>query len=258
MRLGSGWQVYPQIMELAGRRAVVTGASSGIGRAVTRAYVGAGAIVWGVGRSRRQLEETARGLDSASFHPIVADLTRPADRAAVASAVGTGSLDVAVHAAGLLGPPGVPLEEYPTGAWYEVFETNVSAVHFLHAELAPALHRSPLPTVIGVSSSVGRRGRAGWGMYGVSKFALEGWLQTLADEWADTGRVYSVNPGATATPMRAMAMPDEDPASLPSPDDIVPVFLHLARSDCHEPTGSQFEARDWIRGAVPGPARPDR
>ena len=85
-------------------------------------------------------------------------------------------------------------------------------------------------------------------MYAISKFALEGWLEVLADEWE--GRVYSVNPGGTATPMRAAAMPGEDPATIPSPADIAPIFLRLAHPAAPEASGTRFEARDWI-GADP-------
>ena len=235
-------------MELSGRSILVTGGSSGIGRAVAVAYANEGATVWVVARRRGPLEQTLAMGPPGMIRPVVADLTDLAGRATVANTLAsqTGALDVAVHAAGLLGPPGVPLETYPANAWYEVFEANVSAVHFLHQELAGLLHRSKRPTVIGVSSTVGKKGRAGWGMYAVSKFALEGWLETLADEWAHTGRVYAVNPGGTRTPMRAEAMPGEDPDSLPAPADIVPIFLRLAHAECAEPSGSRFEAREWI------------
>lgn len=234
---------------LGGRRILVTGGSSGIGRALVQAYAAHGAEVWAVGRRADGLAETAAGCPTDRVHVVTADLTTDEGRSRVAAAIraGGGVLDVAVHAAGLLGPPGTPLAEYPADAWYGVFEANVSAMHFLHQRLVPCYAGSASPTVIGVSSSVGRRGRAGWGMYAVSKFAAEGWLETLADEWCPTGRVYSVNPGGTATPMRAAAMPQEDPSTIPTPEDIAPIFLRLAWADCPEPSGTKFEARDWMR-----------
>ncbi|NIU21015.1 MAG: SDR family NAD(P)-dependent oxidoreductase, partial [Actinobacteria bacterium] len=180
---------------------------------------------------------------------VAADITTDAGRRSVADAAAHrhAALDVVVHAAGALGP--VRTEEsrlvnYPADEWYRVFEVNVSAVHFLHQLLAPLLDGSDAPTVIGVSSSVGREGRAEWGMYAVSKFALEGWLEILDDEW--DGRVYSVNPGGTATPMRAAAMPEEDPSTLPTAADIAPLFLHLALETPAVPSGSKLLARDWI------------
>lgn len=235
---------------LDGRRIVVTGGSSGIGRQLVRSYAETGARVWAVARRAAALTETVAGLPDGRAHTVAADLTSDAGRRAVATAVdhAGGRLDVVVHAAGALGPVGVDLADYPAEAWRRVFEANVSAVHFLHQRLVRFLDAGVRPAVIGVSSTVGRRGRGGWGMYSISKRALEGWLEVLADEWA--GRVYSVNPGATRTPMRAAAVPDEDPASIPGPVDVVPVFLRLAHPDAPEASGEKLDARDWI-GADP-------
>jgi len=226
----------------------VTGASSGIGRELTRSYAEQGARVWAVARREDALEATATGTPPGSVQTVAADLISDAGRRAVATSVerSGGVLDVVVHAAGMLGPtgPDATLDRYPADAWYQVFEANVSAVHFLHQQLVGFLGRGDRPSIIGVSSSVGRVGRGTWGMYAISKFALEGWMEVLKDEWP--GRVYSVNPGGTATPMRAAAMPDEDPSTIPSPADIAPVFLRLAHPLAPEPTGTKFDARDWI------------
>lgn len=235
-------------MPLSGRQILVTGASSGIGAGLSRAYAAAGGRVFATARSESRLEALAQSHPKITTIP--ADLSGPAGRRAVATAIehASGSLDVAVHCAGLLGPPGVPLLEYPDDEWDRVFHVNVTVVHRLHRELAPLLAHSPSPVVIGVSSTVGREGREGWGMYAVSKHALEGWLAVLATEF--DGRVYSVNPGGTRTPMRRTAVPDEDPQTLPTPTDIAPIFLRLAHAAAPEPTGTLFEARDWI-GADP-------
>jgi NAD(P)-dependent dehydrogenase (short-subunit alcohol dehydrogenase family) len=248
---------------LTDRRILVTGASSGIGRALSIAYAAAGARVWAVARSEQGLADTADTAPPGRVIPIAADLLTDAGRRTVATAVDHAdrSLDVVVHAAGLLGPVGVPLVEYPEADWRAVFETNVTAVHLLHQRMAGLLDRGRSPVVIGLASTVGRVGRAGWGMYSVSKHALEGWLAILAAEW-DAGRVYSVNPGGTRTPMRAAALPDEDPTTIPTPADIAPLFLRLAHPDAPEPTGSVFDARDWIgrdpwKGIAPSVAGSD-
>jgi len=231
---------------LTDRRILVTGASSGIGRGLTLAYARAGARVWAVARSEPGLETVAEEAGG-RVAPVPADLTTPAGRRAVVAAIDHdgGRLDVVVHAAGLLGPVGVGLSDYPEEAWRSVFELNVTAVHLLHQQVAPRFAGATAPTVIGLASTVGRRPRALWGMYAVSKHALEGWLGTLAEEWVE-GRVYSVNPGGTRTPMRAEARPDEDPATVPSPDEVAPLFLRLAHPGAPEPSGAVLEARDWI------------
>ncbi len=235
---------------LGGRRILVTGGTSGIGRALVRAYAAHGASVLAVGRNEAALAEAAAGEYAGRVAAIAADLVTEPGRRAVATTVEHtgGILDVVVHAAGMLGPVGEEgrLERYPADAWYQVFEANLSAIHFLHQRLAGALDRGHHPVVIGVSSTVGRTGRAGWGMYAISKRALEGWLELLTDEWGTRGRVYSVNPGATRTPMRAAAVPDEDPATLPSPEDITPLFLRLAHPDAPEPSGALLDARNWL------------
>jgi NAD(P)-dependent dehydrogenase (short-subunit alcohol dehydrogenase family) len=225
---------------------LVTGGSSGIGRELTRRYAAAGARVWAIGRRGEALDEAVADLPAGRATPIAADLTTDAGRRRVATAVdhAGGILDVVVHAAGELGPVGLSLDHYPEDHWHRVFDVNVTAVHFLHQRLAQSLAAGDRPVVIGVSSTVGRAGRGGWGMYSISKRALEGWLEVLDDEW--DGRVYSVNPGGTATPMRAAAVPDEDPATIPSPADIAPLFLRLAHPEAPEPSGAKLEARDWI------------
>jgi NAD(P)-dependent dehydrogenase (short-subunit alcohol dehydrogenase family) len=233
---------------LDGRRIVVTGGSSGIGRELVRGYVAHGARVWAVARRAEQLEETLAGLPAGRARSVPADITSDAGRRAVATAIdhAGGALDVVVHAAGALGPVGVgaTLDRYPADAWCRVFEANVSAVHFLHQRLVRFLDAGDRPAIIGVSSSVGRKGRGTWGMYSISKRALEGWLEVLADEWP--GRVYSVNPGGTRTPMRAEAVPDEDPSTIPTPADILPIFLRLAHPRSGHASGEKLDARDWI------------
>jgi NAD(P)-dependent dehydrogenase (short-subunit alcohol dehydrogenase family) len=233
-------------MPLSGRTILVTGASSGIGRGLCTAYVENGARIFATGRNEEEVACSIADLPGGSAIAVAADLTTEAGRRRISTAIGHGggALDVVVHAAGLLGPPGVSLADYPEDEWRSVFEVNVTSVHLLHQMLTPYLEAAAAPVVIGLSSTVGREGRAGWGMYAVSKHALEGWLATLVHEFK--GKVFSVNPGGTRTPMRAVAVPDEDPASLPSPADIAPIFLRLAHPGAPEPTGTRFDARDWI------------
>ena len=227
---------------LTNRSILVTGGSSGIGRELVRQFARHGARVLATARREADLLETIAPLDRDRAFAVPADLGSRTGREMVATeALRIAPIDVVVHAAGVLGPK-TTLEHYPEEDWHEVFHINVTAVHLLHQRLVPAL--APAATIVGVSSSVGRKGRGGWGMYAISKAALEGWLEVLTDEWP--GAVFSVNPGGTATPMRAEAMPEEDPAAIPGPADIAPIFLRLARADHGEESGAKFNARDFI------------
>jgi NAD(P)-dependent dehydrogenase (short-subunit alcohol dehydrogenase family) len=94
---------------------------------------------------------------------------------------------------------------------------------------------------------VGRVGKARWGAYAVSKFGVEGFTQVLAAEVKEMNvRVNAVNPGGTRTEMRASAYPDEDPLTLPTPEEIMGVFIYLASSESAGVTGKSFDARDWL------------
>jgi NAD(P)-dependent dehydrogenase (short-subunit alcohol dehydrogenase family) len=155
-------------------------------------------------------------------------------------------LDVLVHSAGILGPPGIPLAEYPAESWKDVLHLNLTAPFLVTQALLPALRKGDHPSVIFVSSGLGYKGRAGWGAYSVSKFGVESLNQVWADELEAEGiRVNAVNPGGTRTQMRAVAYPQEDPMTLPTPEDIASAFVWLARADTTV-TGQSLEARDWV------------
>lgn len=220
---------------LAGRVILVTGAGDGIGRGVSKALAAHGATVVLLGRTVNKLErvydeiETAGGPTPAIF-PL--DLLRavPDDAAQLHDSLRDefGRLDGLLHNAGVLGSI-TPIEHYPPTAWLEVLQINVNAPYLITAALLPLLRESDDARVVFTSSSVGRKGRAYWGAYAVSKFASEGLMQVLAEETESEGRikVMSVNPGATRTAMRAAAYPAEDPSGLRTPEEIAPAYLYL-------------------------------
>ena len=97
-------------------------------------------------------------------------------------------------------------------------------------------------SVVFTGSSVSVRGRAYWGAYAASKFGVEGLMQVLADETSTTNiRVNSVNPGKVRTPMRALAYPGEDPATVPAPEEVLAPYLYLLGPESRGVTGRRFD-----------------
>ena len=243
----------PQADLLAGRVVLVTGAGGGIGRAAALAYAEHGAHVVLLGRTEAKLEAVFDLIEAGTeTRPVVvpADLEHASEDAATilyhAIRREYGRLDGILHNAGLLGPR-TPIVEYPVPDWLEVMHVNVNAAFIITRALMPLLLESEDASVVFTSSGVGRRGRAEWGAYAVSKFAVEGLAQVLADETAETGRirVNSLNPGATRTGMRAAAYPDEDPETLPSPEEHMGLYLYLMGQDSRGVTGRRFDAASW-------------
>lgn len=236
---------------LQGKVVLITGAGDGIGRAAAESYAAHGATVVLLGRTVSKLEavydsiEAAGGAQPALFPMDLASATE-ADYASLAEAVaGTfGHLDGLLHNASLLGERRpVASATWPT--WAEVMQVNVNAQFLLSRALLPLLEQAPQASVIFTSSGVGRRGRAYWGAYAVSKFATEGLMQVLADELENTSRirVNSLNPGATNTAMRRTAYPAETPTTNPSPADIMPAYLYLMGEDSVGVTGQAVAAQ---------------
>ena len=238
---------------LAGRVVLVTGAGDGIGRAAALAYAEHGADVVLLGRTESKLEAVFDLIDAGTeTRPVVvpADLEHASEDAATilyhAIRREYGRLDGILHNAGLLGPR-ASIAEYPVADWLEVMHVNVNAAFIVTRALMPLLQESDDVSIVFTSSGVGRRGRAEWGAYAVSKFAVEGLAEVLADETAGAGRirVNSLNPGATRTSMRAAAYPDEDPETLPPPEDHLGLYLYLMGPDSKGITGQRFDAASW-------------
>src|SRR5690606_24397310 len=146
-------------------------------------------------------------------------------------------LDGVLHNAGLLGDI-VPMAEIDMAMWHDVMQVNVNATFMLTQALLPLLLKSPAGSLIFTTSSVGRMGRASWGAYAVSKFATEGMMQVLAEEYKSRHlRVNCINPGGTRTSMRASAFPHEDKNKLKTPADIMPLYLYLMGDDSRRKTG---------------------
>ncbi len=154
-----------------------------------------------------------------------------------------GKLDALVHNASQLGVLG-PFAQIEKSTWDEVIQTNLTSQFMLTKALIPVLELAEHASTIFTTSGVGNKGRAYWGAYCVSKFATEGMMQTLADEFENSSlRFNAINPGATRTAMRASAFPGEDVALLKTPTDIMPCYLYLLGNDSIKVTGQRINAQ---------------
>jgi NAD(P)-dependent dehydrogenase (short-subunit alcohol dehydrogenase family) len=243
--------VAPRPDELAGRVIAVTGASDGLGRAVALACARHGAELVLIGRTAAKLQavhsEIAESSAAAATIGIL-DLERAlaSDYDALAAAIGAryARLDGLVHNAGILGVL-APIEHYDVPTWCRVLHVNLTAAFALTQVLLPLLKASRDASVLFTTSGVGRRGRAYWGAYAVSKFGIEGLTQILAGELENVSaiRVNALNPGRARTRMRRQAFPAEELESLPEPATLMSPYLALLGPASRGVTGMSFDCQ---------------
>lgn len=245
----AGWQ--PAAGCLQDKVILVTGAGDGIGRACALACAKLGATVLLLGRTKEKLDEVYDEIKRAGgpepgMIPLNLVTARPNDfgELAVMLEKEFGRLDGLLHCAAILGDI-TPLEIASPDTWQQVLQVNLNAPVFLTQAMVPLLRQSPAASVVFTTSSVGRRGRAFWGAYAVSKAGIESVTQILADELEHTGkiRINAVNPGATRTLMRARAYPAENPMTLKTPEDVAPVFAWLLSDDSRGVNGQSIDAQ---------------
>lgn len=236
---------------LTDRVILVTGAGDGIGRAAAKALAAHGATVVLSGRTLSKLEKVydeieANGDPQPALVPVDFSLAGPNEYQQLADTIEKefGQLDGVLHNASLLGDI-TPLEMYDPDTWDTVMKVNLRAPFLLTQALLPLLKQSPDASIVFTTSSVGRRARAFWGAYAVSKCGIEGMSALLADELMNISniRVNCINPGATRTAMRAAAYPGEDPMALKTPEEIMPLYLHLMGPDSTGVTGQSLDAQ---------------
>jgi len=235
---------------LKDRVILVTGASDGIGKSVAKAYASHGATVILHGRNIEKLEQIyddiiANGDPQPAILPL--DLQNDAQHqfTSLAETIQTelGRLDGILHNAAMISELS-PIEFTDANIWHEMMQVNINSVFLLTQACLPLLKQSPSASIITTSSGVGRKGRAFWGAYAVSKFAIEGFTQVLADELEGTSvRINAINPGATRTKMRAKAYPAEDISLLATPESLVPLYLYLMGDDSKTLHGQSLDAQ---------------
>ncbi|NQD37381.1 YciK family oxidoreductase [Permianibacter sp. IMCC34836] len=241
----------PAADALKDRIILITGAGDGIGKTVALGCARYGATVVLLGRQQKKLEAVydeivAAGGAQPAIVPMNLLTITPDDTVGLANTLLSefGRLDGLLHNAAVLGER-APIEHYSPNVWLEVMQINVNAAFLLTQSLMPLLKAAYDPSVVFTTSGVGRKGKAFWGAYAVSKFATEGMMQVLADELDESSRirVNCINPGGTRTKMRAAAFPAEDTTKLKTPQDILPTYLWLLGPDSHAIHGQSVDAQ---------------
>lgn len=229
---------------------LVTGAGDGIGKEAALTYARYGASVILLGKTVNKLtvvydEIVASGGKEPAIIPLDlkgATAKHYRDMAATIKAE-FGKLDGVLHNAGILGVLS-PFEHIDLPTWQDIMQVNVTAPMLMTQALLPVLKLAPNASVVFTSSGVGRKGRAFWGPYAVSKFATEGLMQVIADEYdTSTIRVNCINPGATRTKMRSRAYPGEDVNLLKTPADLMWLYLYLMSNASLAENGQSLDAQ---------------
>ncbi|ELO5515983.1 YciK family oxidoreductase [Vibrio vulnificus] len=229
---------------------LVTGAGAGIGRQAALTYAKHGATVILLGRNVKNLESVydeieASGYPQAAIIPL--DLKGAAKQNYIDMAETIegqfGRLDGLLHNAGVLGTLS-PFDQISEEDFDDILQINVKSEFLMTQALLPLLRKAQAGRIIFTSSTVGHSGRAFWGTYAISKFAVEGMMQILADEFSNSPiRVNAINPGATRTRMREKAYPGEDANTLKTPADLMPLYLHLMDPATTDVNGQCIDAQ---------------
>ena len=230
---------------------LVTGGGSGIGRQAGLTFAAFGAEVILLGKNSSNLNETyglfeKNNLKKPTLQAIDFETAEEEDFKKISEAVlkEFGKLDGLLNNASILGTK-TSIQNYDIKEWRRVSKINFESSLLLTRSLLPILLIPDNSSIAFTSSGVGRKGKAYWGAYAISKFATEGLVQILSEELEKTSgiRVNAINPGAVRTKMRAEAYPAEDPKTLKNPKEIMNAYLFLMGIDSLGITGKSIEAQ---------------
>jgi NAD(P)-dependent dehydrogenase (short-subunit alcohol dehydrogenase family) len=235
---------------LKGRTILVTGAGDGIGSVAAKTFAVHGATVILLGKTIPKLEAVYDSIEDLggaqpAIYPMNLEGASPHDYSELALKLDQefGSLEGLLHNAASL-PLLSRIDDYDAQTWLQVIQTNLNAPFLLTQTCLPLLRKAQDASILFTSDHVGRKGKAYWGAYGVSKFGLEGLMQILSDETRDSSpiRVNSIAPGPTRTKLRAEVFPGEDRNSVKLPESIMPLYLWLMGPDSIGTTGISVDA----------------
>ncbi|TCZ70948.1 SDR family oxidoreductase [Paenibacillus albiflavus] len=236
--------------KLQSKVVVITGASKGLGRALALACAREGARLAISARGKEALDAVQAEIDliGADVLAVVGDMSvaRDVERFVASTEAHYGRIDVLINNASILGPSPMPyLLDYPEEDFAEVLHVNTIGPFLVTRRVLPGMLQRSSGSVINITSSAGNVGYAGWGAYGVSKFALEGLTETWADEVQDTGvRVNMIDPGEMDTAMHTFAVPDCD-YELADPSVVAEVIVYLASDAAANIHGQRLSAEEF-------------
>ena len=242
---------YPSNL-LEDKTIVISGAGSGIGRQIAKSYAECGADLILLSKSIERLESIYEEINKITSRNVI---IQPIDyktadeknfqKIILAIKEEYSQIDGLVNNAGILGEK-KSLEQYSYSVWKDVLKVNLDAGFLLTKNLIPLLKESSSSSIIFTSSGVGRKGRAYWGAYSISKFATEAMMQILFDELQNTTsiRVNCINPGAVRTKMRESAYPAENPESNPTAVEIMNPYLYLMSDLSRDISGQSIDAQE--------------
>ena len=245
MKLPKNYKVKQN--ELNSKVILVTGANKGFGLAISMDLAKAGATVIMLGRDLSSLEYAYDAVVDAGYkepilYPLDLEGASPENYQELQDNIieKFNRLDGLIHNAAILGTQ-MPIDQYDIKLWYSTLQINLSAPFMLTQFLIPALKKSDDARILFLSSSVGRKARAYWGAYSVSKFGLEGLAMTLSEELEKTKiKVNTINPGKMRTEMRRTAYPAEDASTLPEPEEKSSVIVYLLSKEAERINGEQL------------------
>ena len=245
MKLPKNYKVKQN--ELNSKVILVTGANKGFGLAISMDLAKAGATVIMLGRDLSSLEHAYDAVVDAGYkepilYPLDLEGASPENYQELQDNIieKFNRLDGLIHNAAILGTQ-MPIDQYDIKLWYSTLQINLSAPFMLTQFLIPALKKSDDARILFLSSSVGRKARAYWGAYSVSKFGLEGLAMTLSEELEKTKiKVNTINPGKMRTEMRRAAYPAEDASTLPKPEEKSSVIVYLLSKEAERINGEQL------------------
>ena len=244
---------YPSNL-LEGKTIVISGAGSGIGRQLAKSYAEFGADLILLSKNIENLESiyyeiNQIGSNAVTIQPIDFKTADEKNYLEIIEAIKKdySQIDGLVNNAGILGEK-KSLEQFSYSVWKHVLKVNLDATFLLTKNLIPLLKESSSSSIIFTSSGVGRKGRAYWGAYSISKFATEGMMQILFDELQNTSsiRVNCINPGAVRTKMRESAYPAENPESNPLAIEIMQPYLYLMSDLSKDINGQSIDAQEHL------------